>query len=117
MKAKRPTKRESAMIASSDNNLIKFCNNIISAHRIGAFGGKNALWDFLKDVAANLNRKDLGNCYSENTKCFAQAMRIYGKRRLCDLFSLNFASPSLNSITSESRKGVIFILGEHAEIF
>ena len=58
LKARRPIMRESAMNASSDNNLIKFCNNIISAHRIGAFGGKEGLWDFLKDVAANLNRKD-----------------------------------------------------------
>jgi len=77
LKAKIPTMRESAMNASSDNNLIKFCNNIISVHRIGAFGRKDALWDFLKDVVANLNRKDPGNRYSENTKCFAQAMRIY----------------------------------------
>ena len=61
LKAKRPTLRESANNASSDDNLIKFCNNIISAHRIGAFGGKPALWDFLKDVAPNLNRKDQGN--------------------------------------------------------
>ena len=117
LKAKRPTLCESAMNASLDNNLIKFCNNIISAHRIGAFGGKDALWDFLKDVAANLNRKDSGNRYSENTKCFAQAMRIYGGRRLCDLFALNFAGPSFDSTRRESRKGVMFVAGEHAEIF
>lgn len=48
---------EMAKNASSDNNIIKFCTNIISAHRTGAFGGKDALWDFVKDVAANLNRK------------------------------------------------------------
>ena len=105
------------MNASSDNNLMKFCNNIFSVHRVGAFGGKHALWDFIKDVAANLNRKASGNRYSENTKYFAQAMRIYGGRRLCDLFALNFAGPSYDSIRRESRKGVAFIAGEHAEIF
>ena len=43
LKTKRPTMRESTTYASSDNNLIKFCNNIISAHRIGAFGGERWL--------------------------------------------------------------------------
>ena len=105
------------MSASLDNNLIKLYNNIISAHRIGAFGGKHALWDFMKDIAQNLNCKDLGNRYSENTKCYAQAMRIYEGRRLCDLFALNFVGPSYNSICRESRKRVTFISGEHAEIF
>lgn len=77
LKAKRPTMREMTMNASLDNNVLKFCNSIICAHRTGAFGGKEALWDFLKDVATNLNRKSQGNRYSDNTKCFSQAMRIY----------------------------------------
>ena len=117
LKVKRPTMLESARNAASDNNLIKFCNNIISAHRTGAFGGKPGLWDFMKDVAANLNRSDRGNRYSENTKCFTHAMRIYGGRRLLDLFALNFAGPSYDTIRRECRKGVQFIAGEHAEIF
>ena len=117
LKARRPTMRQSAITATSDGNLMKFCNNIISAHRTGAFGGKPGLWDFLKDVAGNLNRKGRGNRYSENTKCFSQAMRIYGGRRLCDLFTLNFAGPSYDTIRRERRKGVQFISGEHAEIF
>jgi len=117
LKVKRPTLRESAKNASSDNNLMKFCNNMISADRIGSFGGKAALWDFMKDVASNLNRDGRGNRYSENTKCFSQAMRVYGGRRLCDLFALNFAGPSYETIRRECRKGIQFIAGEHAEIF
>jgi len=69
LKVKRPTLRESTKNALSDSNLMKFCN-IISAHRIGAFGGKHALWDFMKDVAANLNKDDRGNHYNEISKCF-----------------------------------------------
>ena len=75
------------------------------------------MWDFIKDIAANLNRKDSRNRYSENTKCFLPAMRIFGGRRLCNLFSLNFAGPSFDSIQRESRKGVMFLLGKHVEIF
>ena len=44
-------------------------------------------------------------------------MKIYGGRRLCDLFALNFAGPSYDTIRRECRKGVQFISGEHAEIF
>ena len=71
LKIKRPTLRESARNASSNNILMKFCNYIISIHRIGAFGGKARLWDFMLDVVANLNRDGRGNCYCENTKCFS----------------------------------------------
>jgi len=117
LKAKRPTIRESAMNAFTNYNLIKFCNNIISAHRIGAFGGKEALWDFFKDVGANPNRKDSRNCYSENSKYFAQAMRIYEGSRLCDLFSFNFVGSNYDSIRREGRKEVAFISSEHADIF
>jgi hypothetical protein len=34
---------------------VSFCNNMLSAHHTNAFGGKPTLWDFLKDVAINLN--------------------------------------------------------------
>jgi len=37
-KVKRPTLKEMAKESSSEHNLIKFCNNILNAHRIGAFG-------------------------------------------------------------------------------
>jgi hypothetical protein len=37
-----------------------FCNNILSTHCTNVFGGKLALWDFMKDVARNLNRKKEG---------------------------------------------------------
>ena len=70
LKARRQTMRESAINATSDNNLMKFFNNIISAHRIGAFGSKPGLWDFMKDVVGNLNRKGRGNRFSENTTFF-----------------------------------------------
>jgi len=68
-------------------------------------------------MATNLNRMDSGNHYSENRKCFAQAMRIYGGYHLCDLFAFNFARPSFDNIWRESRKGVMFVSEEHAEIF
>jgi hypothetical protein len=44
-------------------------------------------------------------------------MKIYGGRWMCDLFSLNFAGPSYNTIRCENRKGIQFIAGKHAIIF
>jgi len=44
-------------------------------------------------------------------------MRIYGRHCLCDLFAFNFAESSFDSIHRESRKGVMFVSKEHAEIF
>jgi hypothetical protein len=98
-------------------DVLSFCNNILAAHRTNAFGGKPALWDFLRDIATNLNRVRQGHKFSQNFKSFAQAMKIYGGRRMCDLFALNFAGPSYFSIKRENKKGVHFIAGEHFAIF
>jgi hypothetical protein len=117
LKVKRPTLRDMAKNANSDHNVHKFCQNILNAHRTGAFGGKPALWDFIEDVAQNLNRDDRGNRYSGNSKCFAQAMKVYGGRRMCDLFALNFAGPTYSTIKEDLKKGVQFVPGEHSEIF
>lgn len=94
-----------------------FYNNILSTHRTNAFGGKPALWDFLRDVAANLNWSKQGYRFSTNTKSFAQAMKIYRDRRMCDLFSLNYAAPSYNTIKCENKKVTRFVAGEHAILF
>jgi hypothetical protein len=94
-----------------------FCQNIVAAHWTGASGGKPALWDFFRDVAQNLNMKKAGHWYSKNTKLFAQAMKIFGGRRMCDLFTLNYASPNFRTIKRQNQKGVHFKPGEHASIF
>ena len=39
------------------NDILKFYTNIVSAYRTSAFGGKAALWNFMKDATKNMNRK------------------------------------------------------------
>ena len=107
----------SAVESFNRKDVISFCNNILAAHRTNAFGGKPALWDFLRDVATNLNQVSQGDRFSKNTKSFAQAMKIYGGRHMCDLFALNFEGPSYDTIRRENRKGVQFIAGEHTALF
>ena len=94
LKVTRPTLKESATLCANLHNMQKFCSNIIAAQRSGAFGGRPVLWDFLQDVAANLNQSDCGKRFTENTKSFALAMKIYGSKRMCNLFELNYIGPS-----------------------
>lgn len=117
LKVKRPTFKEAAKGSQEQGNIVKFCNNILLAHRTGAFGGRPALWDYLKDVAKNLNRSKRGFRFSDNTKALSQAMKVYGGRRMCDLFQLNYDGPSYSTTKRECKKGVQFIAGEHSEIF
>jgi hypothetical protein len=98
-------------------DVLSFCNNILAAHRISAFGGKPALCDFFRDVATNLNRKKQGHRLSSNTKSFSPAMKIYGGQRMYGLFTLNFAAPSFCTVKRQNKKGVRFVAGEHAAIF
>jgi hypothetical protein len=44
-------------------------------------------------------------------------MKIFGGRRMCDLFSINFHGPTLSTIKRQNAKGVQFVPGEHANIF
>jgi hypothetical protein len=116
LKVKRPTLRESARDTANSGDLLKFCNHIIVALCTGAFGGKPALWDFLKDIAANLNHSKIGARFSRNSKSFYQAMKMYGGRRILNLFNLNYSGPSYE-MKRENQKGVQFIQGVHSKIF
>jgi hypothetical protein len=57
LKMFRPLLKQLRMTGDDGNDILKFCTNIVSVHRTSAFGGKPALWDFMKDVATNLNRR------------------------------------------------------------
>jgi hypothetical protein len=57
LKMCKPLIKELQKTGDVQIDLMKFYTNIVSAHRTSAFGGKPALWDFMKDVARNLNRK------------------------------------------------------------
>ena len=117
LKLKRPSLRELARDAACDHNVLKFCYSIVNAHRSGALGGKPALWDFLRDVAENLNHDRRGQRYRDNMKCLGEVMKVHGGRRMVDIFALNFAGPSYRQVKREVRKGVQFLPGEHAQIF
>jgi len=93
-------------------NLLKFCNSILNAHKIGAFGGKSVLWDFIKDMVQNLNRDNSGHFYSKNNKSFVQVKKGYKGKRMHIAFNLNYCRPNYSTIKKDHRRGVQFVLGE-----
>jgi hypothetical protein len=91
--------------------------NILNAYRTNAFGGRPGLWDFLKDVPGNLNKKKQGVRYNKNTLAFAQTMRIYSGQRMVEFFTFNFANPTYDTVKREDQKGIQFIGRKHQDIF
>jgi hypothetical protein len=90
----RPSFKASSLACLKRKDVFQFCSNILSTHHTNAFSGKPNLWDFLKDVAGNLNWKKWGYKWSTNSEGFAQTMKMYGGWHMCDFFQLNFAWPS-----------------------
>jgi len=115
LKIKCPSLKQSILVAFDSHNLYKFCTNILTAHSSGAFGGCPALWYFLRDVAINLNSRRKDYRYSENSKAFVQAIKVYEARRTCDLFALNYSGPSYNTMKKENKKGIQHVSDEHRE--
>ena len=63
-----------------------------------------ALWDFMRDIAANMNRRKEGFRFSENFKSIAEAMKVYRGRRICDLFTLNYVGPVIVQSSETPRR-------------
>ena len=63
----RPLLQELKNSSDVHSDILKFYTSILTAQRVGAFRGKAALWDFMKDTANNLNKKKEGFCFSGNT--------------------------------------------------
>lgn len=111
------TLREASMESLNRKDVKRFCNNIVEAHRLGKFGGKPALWDFLQDVATNMSRPKAGKRYSANTKALFEVARMWGGPRLHDFLAANLNGPSLSTTKRGQRLATQFLPGIHGYIF
>ena len=111
------TLKEASLESVERKDVRRFCNNIIEAHRAGKFGGKNALWDFLTDVAQNLTRKPHGQRFKDTSKAIFVMIKMWGGPRLHDFVSKNLDGPSLSTTKRVERKATKFLLGIHDYIF
>lgn len=50
-----PIQTNHQMLVSNSVDVIKVCDNIVSARRSRFYGGQPTLWDFMVDVNKNLN--------------------------------------------------------------
>ena len=55
LKMSRPSLKAVSMEMVKHKDVFAFCSNILHTHQTNAFRGKPILWDFLKDVVANIN--------------------------------------------------------------
>jgi hypothetical protein len=107
------------MCADSANrkDIMKFCNSIVLAHKRGAFGGRSALWDMMRDVAFNINKKKEGHRFSKGTKLLCEILFQHGGRRVVDCLETNGIGPSLNTLQRDRRGMAVFRVGIHDEQF
>ena len=104
LKISRPSFKSSSLELLRRKDVFGFCSNILNAHCTNAFGGKLTLWDFLKDVAANITQAKQGYRWSLNSKAFAQTIKIYEGQRMCDLFQLNFVGLAYKTTKQSNKK-------------
>lgn len=117
LQARIPKLREMCLESVNQGDLLKFCQAITLAHRRGTFGGIEALWDLLRDIAFNLNRSAQGHRYRKGTKLISQALFQHGARRVVDCLSNNMIGPSLNTLQRDKRGMIVFRVGIHVEQF
>lgn len=95
----------------------KFCDSIILAHQQGAFGGRDALWDLMRDIALNLHRSKTDQLYSKTTKLICQALYQHGGRQVVDCLVDNMLGPSFSTLQRDKKGMVVFCVGFYEDQF
>ncbi|KAL2630890.1 hypothetical protein R1flu_015576 [Riccia fluitans] len=92
-------------------DIVSFLRNICNAHKNGAFGGREALWEFLCDVGHNMNRAAKDYWYSKSTQAIQQALFQFGGRQVVNCMSMNLLTPSLRTVKRNKSTFVPFLCG------
>jgi hypothetical protein len=117
LQARVPKLREICNEAVTQGSVLKFCNSIILAHRKGAFGGREAIWDLMTDIASNMNKSEQGHRWKRGSRLIMQALYQHGGRRVVDCLASNMIGPSLITLQRDRRGMSEFRAGIHAEQF
>jgi len=76
----------------------------VSGTKQGKFQGKDAVWEFLKDIFHNLMHAKVGRRYSTTTKSLYEMIKLWGGPRLHSHISLNLDGPSIFTNLRQVRK-------------
>lgn len=98
-------------------DVFRFCKDVYEAHKQGKMQGKDAVWDFVKDIFHNLMHPKVGKRYRTSTKYLFEMIKLRGGPRLHRFISLNLDGPSIFTTLRQVRKSLAYIPGEHDYIF
>ncbi|CAM6127583.1 unnamed protein product [Calypogeia fissa] len=112
-----PKLRDMCVDSANKADQLRFCQNVLLCHKGGAFGGRETLWDLLRDIVANLTRSGKGCRWRPGTKVLMQTLYQFGGRRVINCLSLNAIGPSLNTLQKDRRSMIVFRAGIHVDQF
>ncbi|CAM6085926.1 unnamed protein product [Calypogeia fissa] len=94
-----------------------FCHLIIKSWRDGLWGGKQALWDFMADVAQNISRKKQGGRFNSNTKVMWEVVKLRVGPAISNFLTHNLCGPSISTIKRDGKKDFQYVVGESEDQF
>ncbi|GLJ15321.1 hypothetical protein SUGI_0251220 [Cryptomeria japonica] len=109
--------KEKLFESNERKDVFRFCKDVCEAHKQGKLQGKDAVWDFVKDIFHNLMHPKVGRRYSTSTKSLYEMIKLWGGPRLHSFISLIMVSPSISTNLRKVRKSSAYIPGEHDYIF
>ena len=109
--------KEKLFESAESKDVFRFCKDVCEAHKQGKLQGKDAVWEFFKDIFHNLIHEKAGRRYSTSTKSLYEMIKLWGGPRLHNFISLNMDGPSISTTLRQVKKSLTYIPGEHEHIF
>ena len=70
--------REKLLESKKRKDVFRFCKDVCEAHKKGKLQGKDAVWEFVKDIFHNLIHANAGRRYSTSTKSVYEMIKLWG---------------------------------------
>jgi hypothetical protein len=102
---------------ANHTDVISFCRCIVQAWRDGLWGGREALWEFMKDVTKNLVTKKEGHRFSQSLKMMWEVVKMRAGLAISKFLTTNLHRPSFTTVQQQMQKRFRYVAGENAEQF
>lgn len=98
-------------------DVFRFCKDVCEAHKQGKLRGKDAVWEFVKDIFHNLMHAKARGRYSTSIKSLYEMIKLWRCPRLHSFISLNLDGTSISTTLRQVRKSLAYISRENEHIF
>lgn len=109
--------KENLFESTKRKDEFRFCKDVCEAHKQEKLQGKDAVWEFVKDIFHNLMHAKERRRYSTSTKSLYEMIKLWGGPRLHSFISLNLDGPSISTTLRKIRNSLEYIPREHVHIF